>query len=64
MTTDFEAMRLALRQYRTELVKVIEQRDSLAAAARAVVWFDWSGNDDDAVMAIESLRAELAKVAP
>ena len=42
--------------------KVIAQRDELAAAARAVVWFDWSGNDDDALMAIESLRAALSKV--
>ena len=31
----------------------------LEDAARAVVWFDWSGNDSDAVAAIERLREAL-----
>src|SRR5688572_30463319 len=30
-------------------------------AARAVVWFDWSDNDPDAVAAIERLRAALTR---
>lgn len=36
-----------------------ERIRELEAAARDVVWFDWSDNDDDAVAAIERLRAAL-----
>jgi hypothetical protein len=40
----------------------LERRNAaLTRAAEAVVWFDWSGNDDDAVRAIEKLRAALAQ---
>jgi hypothetical protein len=31
----------------------------LLAAAEMVCWFDWSGNDPDAVAAVETLRQEL-----
>ena len=31
----------------------------LVAAAERVVWFDWTGNDTDAVQAIEDLRRAL-----
>lgn len=33
--------------------------ERLRAAAKGVCWFDWSDNDDDAVEAIEKLRAAL-----
>jgi hypothetical protein len=35
------------------------ERDAVRAAAERVVWFDWSGNDPDAVSAIDALRALL-----
>jgi hypothetical protein len=33
---------------------------ALVAAAERVCWFDWSGNDPDAVASIDALRATLA----
>ena len=56
---------------RDRLIEKIEQLDEdntgllkdlerLRAAAARVCWFDWSGNDNDAVVAIEALR-ELIK---
>ncbi len=35
----------------------------LREAAEAVIWFDWSDNDADAVVAIDTLRAALASTA-
>lgn len=40
-----------------------ERMARLEEAARDVVWFDWSDNDDDAVAAIERLRAALGGIA-
>lgn len=34
-------------------------REGLRAAAERVVWFDWSGNDEDACKAIDDLRRHL-----
>lgn len=34
----------------------------LLEAAKEVCWFDWSDNDDDAVEAVENLRAAIARV--
>ena len=49
------------------LAAIIGERDDLARrnaelekAAKAVVWFDWSDNDEDAVAAIAELRALAA----
>ena len=38
------------------------ENERLKAAARAVCWFDWSDNDDDACEAIESLRTAVKGV--
>jgi hypothetical protein len=37
----------------------IERLRVIEAAAERVCWFDWSGNDADAVAAIEELRRAL-----
>lgn len=46
--------------------KLVEQRDAahekiarIRLAANKVVWYDWSGNDADAVLAVEDLRRAL-----
>ncbi len=47
-----------------DLLALIDENKKLRTAleaARAVCWFDWSGNDDDAVAAIERLRQEINK---
>lgn len=38
-----------------------EYARTVAEAAQAVCWFDWSGNDSDACAAVDKLRAALAK---
>ena len=42
-----------------ELVSLRAEVERLRAAAEAVIWFDWSSNDPDAVEAIENLRSAL-----
>lgn len=44
---------------RTALAELTAAR-KVVDAAKAVIWFDWSGNDEDAVQAIEELRAAIA----
>jgi len=38
-----------------------DEAKRLQAAAAHVCWFDWSGNDEDAVRAIEDLRTTLGQ---
>ena len=42
----------ALMQARAAIVELME-------AAKGVTWFDWTGNDDDAVQSVDRLRAAL-----
>lgn len=44
---------------RAEIARLKAADEKLRAAAKDVCWFDWSDNDDDAVEAIEKLRAAL-----
>lgn len=42
-----------------ESEEAIDENDRLRAAAERVCWFDWSGNDSDAVAAVDALREAL-----
>lgn len=50
-------MRKEHELWRHALDDMTMQRNRLRAAAERVVWFDWSGNDTDAVAAIDELRS-------
>jgi len=43
----------------TFIAELRAEIERLRAAAERVCWFDWSGNDDDAVAAVEELRRVL-----
>ena len=36
--------------------------ERLLEAAKAVCWYDWSGNDEDAVQAVEKLREAIKEL--
>jgi hypothetical protein len=61
-----EAKRRALHIADERAIEAVGLRSKLESARKAlliaqdVVWFDWSGNDDDAVHAMEQLRLELS----
>lgn len=55
-----------LRSYNEGMSKIQVEMEAtierLRAATERVCWFDWSGNDDDAVRAIADLRELLPAV--
>ena len=53
------ARQCELCEFEAELAEFEARIKQLKDAARAVVWFDWSSNDSDAVAAIERLREAL-----
>ncbi len=49
---------------RIEALEAERLQNPLRAAAERVCWFDWSGNDTDAVAAIDALRKAVADTRP
>lgn len=55
---DFDGKIVGLcRQLEREVDALMREKEELREAAKAVVWYDWSDNDEDAVRSIERLRA-------
>ncbi|MEN5278122.1 hypothetical protein ABE527_14365 [Brucella sp. TWI432] len=52
---DNAALTARVKALETQLAEATKIRET----AECVVWFDWSGNDDDAVKAVADLRAAL-----
>jgi len=50
----------AIKHFKDEADRLARRNAELEKAAKAVVWFDWSDNDEDAVAAIAELRALAA----
>ena len=51
-----------LRQYVEGAVNARPKVEEFLKAAKAVCWFDWSENDEDAVRAVERLNQSIREV--
>ena len=48
-----------IRDMKAEIERLYEEIERLRAAAERVCRFDWSGNDNDALAAVDALRRAL-----
>ena len=58
--TDVAGINNLIESLQSQLAQMTAQRDGLLRAAEAVIWFEYSDDDDDVKAATANLRAAIA----